>query len=145
MFSVRCSVVKNFWNCADLSCLAQCILLVRQQSSSNGFNIITSLLCTFSRPESYFVKLVKSQFSFSTLSSFILSHVSFFDFLGTIKLITRLIECIICSGFECRNGYFKDSSINSLENSLARACERHKFKATGRISLNGLLSDLQRI
>ena len=37
-------------------------------------------------------------------------------------------ECIICIGSESSNGYVEDSSINSLENSLARARERHEFK-----------------
>ena len=43
-------------------------------------------------------------------------------------------ECIICngseSGSESSNDYVEDSSINSLENLLARARERHKFKDT---------------
>ena len=136
---------KNAWNCADLSCLAQYILLFRPLPSSNGFNIITPLLCTFGWPELYFVKLAKSQFWFSTLSNFILSHVSFFDFLGVIKWVTGMNECFICSGFESSNGYFEDSSINSLENSLTRARERETFKDTGRISLNGQLTYLLRI
>ena len=121
MFSIQCSVITNFWKCADLSYLVQCILL-------NGFNIITPLLCTLCRPEWKFIKLVKSQFSFSNLSNFILSHVTFFDFQGIVKLITRINECIICIGSESSNGYVEDSSINSLENSLARARERHEFK-----------------
>ena len=39
-------------------------------------------------------------------------------------------ECIICSGSESSNSYVEDPSISSLENSLARARERHKFKDT---------------
>ena len=145
VFSIRCSVIKNAWNCAHLSCLALYILLFRPLPSWNGFNTIMPLLCTFGWPELYFVKLVKSQFWFSTLSNFILSHVSFFDFLGVIKWVTGMNECFICSGFESSNGYFEDSSINSLENSLARARERQTFKDTGRISLNGQLTYLLRI
>ena len=39
-------------------------------------------------------------------------------------------ECIICNGSESSNVYVEDPSINSLENVLARARERHKFKNT---------------
>ena len=37
-------------------------------------------------------------------------------------------ECIICNGSESINNYVEDPPINSLENVLARARERHKFK-----------------
>ena len=83
------------------------------------------LLCTLCRPESYFIKLVKSQFSFSNLSNFILYHASCFDFVGIVKLITRIKESIICGGSKSSNAYVEDSSFDSLENSLARARERH--------------------
>ena len=39
-------------------------------------------------------------------------------------------ECIICNGSESSNVHVEDPSINSLENVLARARERHKFNDT---------------
>ena len=40
----------------------------------------------------------------------------FFDFLGIVKLITRLNECIICNGSESSNDYVGDSSIIDKKN-----------------------------
>ena len=41
-----------------------------------------------------------------------------------------MTECIICNGSESSNNYVEDPSINSLENLLASASERHKLKDT---------------
>ena len=128
MLSIQCLVSTNFWKCADLSHFAQCSLLARAQPSSNGFNIIKPPLCTLCRPEFYFIKLVK--FSVSDLSNLIPSRVFFFYFLGIAKLITRINECIICSGFEFSNGDVEYLFVNSLENSFTRARARYKFKDT---------------
>ena len=43
-------------------------------------------------------------------------------------------ECIICSGSSSSNVYAEDTPINSLENVLARARKRHKFKYNTSVS-----------
>ena len=121
MLSIQCSVSTNFWKCAGLSHLAQCSLLARAQPSSNGFNIIKPPLCTLCRPELHFIKLEKSHFSVSDLSNLIPPQVFFFYSLGIAKLITRINECIICSGCEFSNSDVEYLFVNSLENSLTRA------------------------
>ena len=45
----------------------------------------------------------------------------FFYSLGIAKLITRINECIICSGCEFSNSDVEYLFVNSLENSLTRA------------------------
>ena len=65
---------------------------------------------------SIFIQLLASLHKSVKLIELYLVSRLFYDFLGRVELITRMNECITCSGSGPSKNHMEDPSINSLEN-----------------------------